>query len=295
MKRIAFVALAALVLLSCRSSQTAAAPPQARPALWKVSDADTTIYLFGTIHVLPKGLAWQSPKIEKAIRASNTLMLETVLDPNPAVTGAIMLKLGMSPNLPPLMARVPADKRAALQKVVEKAGVPLVALDKFETWAAALTLASAGLQELNASADYGAEKVLTARFLADHKLVAGLETPTQQLGYFDSLSEAAQRTFLVSVADDQSDSRAEFDRMIAAWSAGDVGRIALTFDDELKLSPELSEALLRRRNASWAGWITARMAQPGTVFLAVGAGHLAGANSVEAMLATKGYKAVRLQ
>jgi uncharacterized protein YbaP (TraB family) len=294
-KQIAFVALATLALLSCKSNQTEAAPSKVQPALWKVSDADTTIYLFGTIHLLPKDLVWQSPKIDKAIRSSDTLMLETVLDPDPAKTAAILMQLGISPNLPPLLDRVPADKRAALQKVVEKAGVPMAVLDKFETWAAALTLASAGLRDLKASSDYGAEKVLTARFAAVHKPVAGLETPTQQLGYFDALPEAAQRTFLASIADDDSDAEAEFDKMIAAWSAGDVKKIALTFDDELKLSPELSEAILRRRNANWTAWIQARMAKPGTVFMAVGAGHLAGPDSVEAMLAAKGIKAVRLQ
>jgi uncharacterized protein YbaP (TraB family) len=295
MKRIAFVALAALVLLSCRSNQTEAAPPKVQPALWKISDADTTIYLFGTIHLLPKDLVWQSPRIVAAIQASDDLMLETVLDPDPAVTGAILVKLGMSPNLPPLMDRVPANKRAALQKVVDKSGVPLATLDKFETWAAGLTLASAGLKDLNASSDYGAEKVLTARFAAAHKPVAGLETPTQQLGYFDALPETAQRAFLVSIAEDDSNSEAEFDKMIKAWSAGNVKQIALTFDDELKQSPELNEALLRRRNANWTAWIQARMAKPGTVFMAVGAGHLAGPESVEAMLAAKGIKAVRLQ
>jgi uncharacterized protein YbaP (TraB family) len=295
MKRIVFVALAALALLSCRSNQTEAAPAQVRPALWKVSDADTTIYLFGTIHLLPKDFAWQSPKIDRAIKASDTLMLETVLDPDPAKIRAILVQLGVSPNLPPLLDRVPADKRAALQKAVDKSGVPLATLDKFETWAVALTLASSAMRDLNASAEYGAEKVLTARFAAAHKPVAGLETPTQQLGFFDSLPETAQRAFLLSIADDNTDPKAEFDKMIKAWSAGDVKQIALTFDDELKQSPQLSEALLKRRNANWTAWVQARMAKPGTVFMAVGAGHLAGPDSVEAMLAAKGIKAVRLQ
>lgn len=295
MKRIAFVALAALVLLSCRSNQTEAAPPRVQPALWKVSDADTTIYLFGTIHLLPKGLAWQSPKIVAAIQASDDLMLETVLDPDPSVTGAILVKLGVSPNLPPLLDRVPANKRAALQKAVDKSGVPLTALDKFETWAAALTLASSAMRDLDASAEHGAEKVLTARFTAAHKPVAGLETPTQQLGFFDALPEAAQRDFLLSIADDSTDAKTEFDKMVKAWSAGDVNQIALTFDGELKQSPQLSQALIKRRNANWTAWVQARMAKPGTVFMAVGAGHLAGPDSVEAMLAAKGIKAVRLQ
>ncbi len=293
MKRTIMSALAAFALLSCHSTQSEA--KSIRPALWKVSDADTTIYLFGTIHLLPKELAWQSPKMIAAMRASQGLVLETVMDKNPQATGAIMAQLGMSPGLPPLLDRVPADKRDALQRVVAKSGVPLNVLDRFETWAAALTLASAGMRDLPVSAEYGAEAILSRRFVGESKQVSGLETPAQQLGFFDGLPETAQRRFLTSIAEDDSSARAEFDAMIAAWGSGDVKKIALTFDDELKLSPELTDVLLKKRNANWSDWIVARMAKPGTVFVAVGAGHLAGSDSVNVMLAKRGLKVSRLQ
>jgi uncharacterized protein len=292
MKRIFVAAFAALTLLSCRSEVTEAKP--VRPALWKVSDADTTIYLFGTIHLLPKDLVWQSPKIVAAMRASHELYLETVLD-DPAKSGAVLRELGMSPGLPPLLDRVPETKRAALQKVIDKVGVPVAVLNKFETWAAALTLASASLRDLPVSPEYGAEAVLTNAFRTAKKPVAGLETPEQQLGFFDSLPESAQRKFLESIAEDDSNQRAEFDAMIAAWGMGDVRKIALTFDDELKLTPELTETLLRKRNANWAAWIVERMKKPGTLFVAVGAGHLAGEGSVEALLTQEKLKVVRVQ
>jgi uncharacterized protein len=269
MKRIVSAAFAAFALLSCHST-------------------------FGTIHLLPKDLAWQSPRIVAAMKASQGLYLETVLD-DPAKTGATLRDLGMSAGLPPLLDRVPADKRAALQKTVARSGVPLAALDKFETWAAALTLASAGLRDLPVSSEYGAEAVLMKRFRGEHKPVSGLETTEQQLGFFDGLPEAAQRKFLVSVAEDDKTAKAEFDAMIAAWGAGDVKKIALTFDDELKLSPELSDTLLHKRNANWATWIAERMAKPGTIFVAVGAGHLAGDGSVEDLLAKRGIRVSRVQ
>jgi uncharacterized protein len=293
MKRTIGVALAAIALLSCHSTQSEAKP--IRPAMWKVADADTTIYLFGTIHLLPKDLAWQTPKMIEAMRASQGLVLETVMDKDPQKTGAIMTQLGMSPNLPPLLDRVPPSKRDALKRVADRSGVPIAVLDRFETWAAALTLASAGMKDLPVSPEYGAEAVLSRRFTGESKAVTGLETPAQQLGYFDGLPESAQRRFLESIADDDSNARAEFDAMIKSWGAGDVKKIALTFDDELKLSPELTDVLLRQRNANWTQWIVARMQQPGTIFLAVGAGHLAGADSVNAMLAKRGFKVRRLQ
>jgi uncharacterized protein len=293
MKRIVGAALAVFALLSCHSTQSEAKP--VHPALWKVSDADTTIYLFGTIHLLPKDLAWQSPKIAAAIRNSEGLVLETILDKDPQATGAIMMRLGMSPGLPPLLDRVPADQREPLQRVVVKSGVPLAVLDKFETWAAALTLASAGMRDLPVSSEYGAEAVLSRQFGAAKKPVSGLETPAQQLGYFDGLPETAQRKFLVSIAEDDTSAKAEFNAMIAAWGSGNIRKIALTFDDELKLSPELTEVLLKQRNRNWADWVVGRMAKPGSVFVAVGAGHLAGDDAVTALLARRGLKVSRLQ
>ena len=83
--------------------------------------------------------------------------------------------------------------------------------------------------------------------------------------------------------------------MIGAWGKGDTKAIAVTFDDELRLSPELTEVLLKRRNIAWADWIGKRMDMPGTVFVAVGAGHLAGEGSVDALLSAKGLKVARVQ
>jgi uncharacterized protein YbaP (TraB family) len=83
--------------------------------------------------------------------------------------------------------------------------------------------------------------------------------------------------------------------MIAAWASGKLDRIAATFDNETRQSPELVEALFRRRNATWTAWLRKRLETPGTVMVAVGAGHLAGADSVPAMLAAQGLKLKRIQ
>ena len=287
--------LLALALLPACTQAKAPPPPSARPALWKVVDRDTTVYLFGTIHVLPKGMVWVGPKLNAAMAASSGLVLETVIPKDPAVLGGVMAKLGVSPGLPPLLDRVPPKSRAKLAKAVTESGVPLAALDKLETWAAGLALSASAIGKLGVGREDGAEAALTDRFARAGKPVSGLETPEQQLGYFDGLPEAAQRKFLVSIAEDASDPAKEFAAMIAAWRSGNVRQIALSFDDELKLSPELADALIARRNANWAEWVAKRMAQPGTVFVAVGAGHLAGKGSVEELLARRGLKVVRVQ
>ena len=285
--------IAAVLLSACE--QTAADARPARPALWRMADKDTTIYLFGSIHLLPKDMSWHTPALNSAIAKSQGLILETVLDKDPRAMAALMQQIGMSPNLPPLLDRVPADKRKQVEEAAKKAGVPLAVLDRFETWAAALTLASAGLRDIGLSTEFGVEDTLRKSFSDAGKSVSGLETPAEQLGYFDTLPEATQREFLVGILDDQENATKEFAKMIRAWASGDTAMIAATFDDELKSSGPLADALLVKRNQRWAVWLSNRMKQPGTVFVAVGAGHLAGTNSVQAMLAKRGFRVWRVQ
>jgi len=207
-----------------------------------------------------------------------------------------MMKLGTNkPGLPPLIERVSADRRPALQKMVAESGVPMAALDRMETWVAVLMLAAASYKSMGLSPEAGVEHGLTGAYKAKARPISGLETVEEQMGFFDQLSEQAQRNLLESTLDDPAEAKAQFTAMMNVWSKGDVEGIARTFDTEMKESPELREVLLRKRNARWAEWLHSRLDRPGTVLVAVGAGHLAGSDSVQEMLKARGLKAKRLQ
>lgn len=290
----------ALPALSLLAACASASPPPpvaspARPALWKMSDADTTIYLFGTIHVLRKDYPWRTPAIDSAVGKSQELVLEVNDLQDKDQSAQIFLKLAISPGLPPVLDRVPADKRAGLLALMEKVGMSGPALNQFESWAVAMTLASGLLKDLDVSPDYGVEKQLLASFRESKKPVSGLETTEMQLGLFDKLPESAQRTFLSSMVDDAADPAREFNDMVSAWSKGDDRAIAANFDDEFTRSPALAEPLLHKRNANWTVWLKKRLEKPGTVFVAVGAGHLAGPDSVIALLGKQKLKVERVQ
>jgi uncharacterized protein YbaP (TraB family) len=286
--------LGALSMTACATPQAAPAGAEG-PALWKLADADTTIYLFGTIHLLPAGLEWRTPVLDQAIAGSQELVLETVLGSDPTAAAGTMLKLGTAKGLPPLSERVPAEKREALNKLIAATGVPARALDRMETWAAALTLLAIQFRQMGYNPELGVEKGLEAAYAANARPVRGLETIEQQFGFFDQLSEEAQRTFLAGMLDKPEETKAQFEAMLAAWRTGDTSAIAATFDSETALMPELREVLMRDRNAAWAEWVEKRMEQPGTVMVAVGAGHLVGDDSVQALLKAKGLRTQRLQ
>lgn len=289
------LAAAAAALTACAPQQAPAASAAPRPAMWKLADADTTVYLFGTFHLLPQGHGWRTPAIEAAMASSEELVMEIGDLGDPMATAQAMMKLGVSPGLPPLVQRVPEDKRDELRTMIAESGIPAAVLDRMETWAAGLSLAAVMFKRLGLSADAGVERGLTQGYKEAGKPIRGLETVEQQFGFFDGLSEEGQRAFLVGLLEDPAGTQKQFAAMLKAWSTGDVDGIAATFNDEVNMSAELRERLLARRNANWADWVADRMEQPGTVFVAVGAGHLAGEDSVQAMLKAKGLKAKRVQ
>jgi uncharacterized protein YbaP (TraB family) len=285
-------ALAALALFLAPAAH-AQAVKDADPALWVVKDSDTTIYLFGTVHVLKPGLSWFDEAIKTAFDKSDELVLE-MIEPDTATMQGLIMKTALNPAGPTLTEKLPADKREAYAKALADVGVPAVALDRFDPWFAAVTLSVAGLPKLGYDPASGAERTLSAAAKTANKQVIGLETAEQQLGYFDALPEPLQIQFLVSTVDEYPKMATELEKMIASWSAGDPETLGKTMNEELADTPEIAKILLADRNARWAEWIGKRMEKPGTLFVAVGAGHLAGAESVQAQLAKHRLTATRV-
>jgi len=291
-----FSAVLSMTLLLGVSPAVARAPQMARPALWAVSDADTTIYLFGTIHLLPDNFQWRTARFNSAVAGSDKLMVETIVDQkDPSKLMAAMASLAFAKGLPPLRDRVPPAERIALDAAVKKSGMPVQALDQMKTWAAAFILLGNQFRDLGLKGGEGVESVLRSDFSGAGKPIGELESNVEQLSFFDKLPEAAQRALLEGAIEQGGSMQKEFGGMLKAWSHGDVEGIAKTFDRDLSSSPALQQSLIHQRNANWSRWIEQRMAEPGAIMIAVGAGHLAGKDSVLQMLRKRGYKVKRLQ
>ncbi len=263
------------------------------PALWVVKDDDTTIYLFGTIHVLKPGLSWFDEGVKAAFDKSDELRLEMVLPQDGSAQTAAM-RLGTTTAGRTLPQRLPPLARAKYYATLSSFGLPATGLDRFQPWFAANNLTILPLMKLGYKLDSGAEQVLSAAAKASGKPISGFETLEEQLGFFAGLSEPAQIKYLTDVLDELPKVGTTIDTMVGDWSRGDPVALAKLLNDDLADTPELSKALLADRNARWATWIKGRMAQPGTVFVAVGAGHLAGKDSVQEKLAAAGITATRI-
>lgn len=287
--RLTLVALTLLTLVGCGRSR----PIEARPALWRVSDADTTIWLLGTIHVLPANVRWQTPAIRDAIDHADALVME--LPDDPAGTTRTFEAMANGSGLPPIAARISPARRAALAAALKAGGVDARQIDGKKSWAAAFIIAGAPNAAQGVTRENGVEAALSAAFTARHRPSGGLETAAAQFAAFDRLPEAAQRILLERAIDSAASGSADYQATLAAWAAGDERRIAATIDPAFRAAPEIAAQVVKGRNAGWASKIAARMDRPGRVLVAVGVGHLVGADSLPAMLRARGLKVERIE
>jgi uncharacterized protein YbaP (TraB family) len=258
--------LAAAVAAASPLRAPVAPPPE--PAMFVVRDSDTTIYIFGTFHALDGDHQWFGDKLRDAFEQSNELVLETLVPEQPA-NGAPAPVLVRAPSVTP-SASFLATTRMAID-----AG------------------RSQGMQ-----VDNGADMVLRHQAEAEGKPVEGLETLQFQLNMFNHMPPTAQVTppdRAAAAAGPEMDrlSRA-MGEMQAAWKRGDQSVFVQMLGQLKAASPDTYRMMFTERNERWADWIRARLRTPGTVFVAVGAGHLAGQDSLLVRLAERGIRSQRV-
>ncbi|RZJ04327.1 MAG: TraB/GumN family protein [Brevundimonas sp.] len=269
--------------------------PGAGPALWVIKDADSTLYLFGTVHVLRPSTAWGSARVDAAFDSASEVYLEITNPDDQAAVVPLIQQYGLSLDRP-LSSRLTAEELADLNAAAQSMNTTAAQFEPMKPWLVALTLSVAPLVKAGYDPQSGVELILRARANAAGKPVKGLETIDEQIRILAGLSDDTQVAFLRSTLDAFDHATVELDGLVAAWAAGDVVKIReLGIDDLRDESEEVYEALLVNRNTNWAGQIQGLLEGSGTTFIAVGAAHLAGDDSVQAILAKRGVEVERVE
>jgi uncharacterized protein YbaP (TraB family) len=297
-RRLAAFGLAAGLLAACQTPAPAVPPAAANPpgpAMWVIKDADSTIYLFGTVHVLKPDTQWRNPRIDAALAAASELWLEVPMT-DPEAMQAEMLPLVMQHGMAmdkPLNTRLTPEEYATLGEAVEAAGAPIQAVNLMRPWLASLTIQVAGIQRAGYDPNAGVENQLVDIFKQRNINSRGLETLAFQIGVFTGLPEAAELDLLRQTLKEYKEAPTQLDRLVSLWAAGDTAALEAEVVAPMKADDAMYQALLVRRNANWTVKIEEMLRGSGTVFIAVGAGHLIGPDSVQAQLARRGITATR--
>ena len=289
-----FVAIAgapvdALAQTATSTSSVAQVPIQGEgPALWVVKDADSTLYLFGSVHVLRPTNGWSSPRVEAAFDSASDIWFEISNPDDQAAIMPLIQQHGLSPETP-LSSRLTPQENAELDAAAQAMGASAAQLQPMKPWLAALSLSVAPLIKAGYDPKSGVELVLKARAEAAGKPIHGFETIDKQIGILAGLPDDVQLVFLRETLKDYENAATKLDEMVEAWARGDVATLdRVTITEMKEASPALYQAILVDRNTDWANQIQTLLEGSGTAFIAVGADHLTGDDSVQAILQKRG-------
>lgn len=302
-----------------RHKKAPAAPPppvivqdyQPDPALWLLADEDTSIYLFGTFHLLPRGFRWRSAQFDAVAAAADELVVESTDDAAETAARSLLAPvLAAAMDAPRISQRLSPESGSKWLALIELAGAPPEALDRLPLLFSLLALGMWGYEEAGSSHEFGVETVLTAEFAAAGKPVGSIESAAQVIEALLTIDEAAVLAELETVlAGWDGTSLAVLETIASDPAAGPAEQIdpfAMEHDwaqgrlaeepmfDESPLGRSLHAVLLADRNRAWAGWLDERLDRPGTVLVAVGAGHFEGEDSLLDFLAERGLEAEQL-
>lgn len=261
-----------------------------RPAIWKISDADTVIYLMGTVHTLPPGFAWQTKALERIVARVDTLMTEDG-DGSSGIDPKLFARNGA---LPPLARRLPPGYLKRLTAMGFTAKI-IADLDKLPTWLVAATIGMAREEAAGEEHGPGVEDWLVERFKAAKKPILAIENGDAVLQRISQLPESEQRAELVQTIDAPDPDRAEARRGTHAWAKGDMGPDSDLTVEATSSFGQFGEPLLAERNAAWAKLLVDRLKTPGALLFAGGAAHFVGNVSVLARIEALGVEVERVQ
>jgi uncharacterized protein len=293
---------AALALPAAFAEQLQAAMPAAQPArhalLWKVSDADNSVYMLGAFHLLKQDDYPLPKEIDAAFEDAESLVFE--IDPREMTAPETMATIqkyaayDAGKSLSTVLPKATHDKLGTLMSM---SGGSVQALEQSEPWMVSLSLVLGVTNALGFKTDLGIDRHLMARAAEAGKPTAGLETIEDQMRAMDSVPHAEQAQGLEEFLEDPQQAIKQLQDMHDWWRAGDAARLDSEMRAEMaKKSPESYKLLDVDRNNAWLPKVEARLkeSKADDTLVVVGTLHLLGGDGLVEKLRAKGYAVERI-
>lgn len=277
--------------------------------MWVIEDADSTIYLFGTVHLLKPDQGWLTDTVESTLTRADEVWFEVPLQEDLAAMQAqvapIFMRAALSPDKA-MSARLNAGEKQQLAAAIARTNHPeqlAMAIERMKPWFAVVQLAKGPLQSSGYDSGFGMDVVLARLARQKGKPVHGLESFEQQLGYLSQGTESEQLAALRGWLN-RSDATNRLETLVGEmafrrWIDGDPELMDLLMSvwrerPYPESAPVSYDVMVKDRNVRWAEQIADRLSGDGVTFIAVGAGHLVGPENVRDLLAARGIQARKL-
>lgn len=291
-----FKPVIATLLLALAAGAAQAEPP--KPLLWKVSDADNSIYLLGSFHLLKDSDYPLADSTYAALEDAERVVFElSPAEMNDPALGQKMGAAAMRTDGKTLQQSLPEETWNQLLAYTTKRGLPIANFQPFEAWFISLMVSITEMQAVGLNPELGLDKHFAQRATEAGKPVSGLETGDQQIALFDGMDEKEQLQALQDTLAEVADIEAEIGRMHDLWRSGDGDALFAATGAEMKVEyPALYQRINVDRNKAWLPRLAGMLddSDSDDTLVVVGAMHLLGEDGVVEMLKAKGYTVERL-
>lgn len=286
-----------IAALSAAVAPVHAQEADARHMLWEISDGEATVgHLLGSVHYMKPEVYPLASAYQRAFDAADVVAFEVDLDSLQAEAPGLFSRLGTFQDETTLQAVIPDSTWTALEARFGSLGLPASQMQGFEPWAVAFTVTALDLQRAGYSPESGIDRHFFDRTKDAGKSIVGLESPAEQMRYFDEMSVDLQAAFLHYSLQDAERTMEQFDEIVAAWEVGDADRLADLVQGELgERFPRLYETIIAERNRKWIPQITALAEGDGMPLIIVGAGHITGPDGLVTLLHEQGYAVEQIE
>lgn len=265
------------------------------PAIWRISSVESTVYLFGSLHILPVGYAWKSKRIEDAMAASDLFVFEVPTGKESlAEEHDFVLRNGILPRRQSVRTMLSPGEFDTYSSVMRNAGLIPGDYERYRPWLAALVLGLAYLHPDNLTTLKGADDEIMDYARGRQRQMNYLETPLQQLQLLTAGTERVQIAGLRRLINALPGARNLEENLRGAWARGDADGLNVLLDRIFSSSPETQDFLIGRRNRLWLPTINAALQRPGSAMITVGAAHIGGKSGLVALICGEGYSVERL-
>lgn len=265
------------------------------PAIWKVTDHDSTLYLFGTLHLLPEEADWLRDDLKAVMREAGTVFFEVDTTERGRIDATVIsAQLGFRQDGLRLADSLDNYQLKLLDAVAHNGNIPLATLDSMKPWLASEFLTLHAAQNAGLSADLSADEALKSMARRQQKNVIYLETVEEPIRAIADLPEGLQLEVLTETMEDFDTIGDQLLRLVEGWRVGQTDFMTQQMIDPLKLEAnEMYQSVLVKRNEKWAGVLIPHLEGAGTSVVAVGVAHLLGDESLLKAFEEAGYTVER--
>lgn len=279
--------VSASILLGCSLVANTA---HAQSSVWQVSKGNDSLFIGGTVHILPKAEMPLPVEFNHAYEQADTIVFEAPV-PDPADTNAQMQMLGALSytNNETLSEKLEPEVKASLENKLSEFGANLEKLDGFRPAMVSIVLMSMELQKQNLMGE-GVDAYYEKKATKDNKTKNYLETMEFQLALFKTMGQGNENDFIKRNLADLNNYNDMFKGLLTAWREGDTDTLNKVAVEKMqKNDPKSYKQLFKDRNNNWLPKVEAMFNNDSNEFVLVGAGHLVGEDSLLTLLENKGY------